>query len=155
MNKKKIIIYSSLVIIAGVAGYVIYRRYNAKKVIADLTVIVDSGKGLTGTIADVKESDLAFDVNYWARLVDKKTLKLDSFNLKVAQKSANDILKNLADADIVKLLKTIKTKAQMSYLAYYYFVATGRKQTLLQKIKKMSKENSNMVMAYTNSLPDF
>jgi hypothetical protein len=152
-NKTKIIVISSASIAILTAAYLIIRGIRVNKYYNALMNILNTGQNITGTIADAKETDLAWDPNYWARLVDSGTMALTDFNYSQGLKNASDLY-NLSDDNAVSILTGIKNKAQFSYLSYYYLQASGKNQTLLQKVQDMSDENSQKIYKWTLTIPD-
>ncbi len=152
--KRKTGIILSIILIGGITGYVVYIKRRNKNIYDQLMNTLKSGAKSTGTIADAKETDSEWNPSYWANLVKGKQMLLSQFNLKSAQSSANNIYNNLNDDGIVNLLLSLPNKAQSSYLAYEYLQASGKKQTLLQKVKSMSSDRAQKVYDYLSNLPN-
>ncbi len=167
-KRTKIIILISLV--AGSAGFLIYRKINGSSIHAFLMKNLQSGANKTGTTKDIKEGSQGWNsVTYWATakpdLKNKSTYyesiakdiytKISNLSLSKAGSNLISLGKYLttSGSDVYDAItKNIKTQAEASYVSYWYIKVSNSKQTFLQGINSLNQDIAKQIVTYLNSL---
>jgi len=127
MNGKEFVKKYWLVgVIAGVAGYIIYKKVQKQKIYDDLMKELAIPTQRTGTIED--ESNKAFSETYWKTHQPRTSLlKLTTENAKYWAAELKKALKGADDEDrIYYIYNKIPSKVEMSQIASVYKTEYGK-----------------------------
>lgn len=118
MNVNKILIWGSVGTLAVVVTGIFININRKKKVIKDIEEEIK-----TGAKSELSSND-AFDINYWKTAASDKLIPVAA-----AQKIAMDLISKYSywgsdDEGIITLIKQLKTKAQLSQVAFYFTQAS-------------------------------
>ena len=119
------IIAGTAIILAGVGGYIVYRRINASAIMTQLLNDLDKHVGETGTADDLGSQGGALDPNYFESVKNVTTPLTDA----VATQYADQLKKAVGNKYIpgtsdettaLGIITKLKNKAQVSQLSAVY-----------------------------------
>lgn len=124
MKTRTIYIASGITIVVGTGIIILVRRNNNKKLIAQINKIIDSGTQATGTPKDIAADD-AFNPNFFKTIANAKIYNTASADA-IAKRIYGDIGYVYDDeTDIVSTIKSIPTKAKLSFVASRFLILYG------------------------------
>jgi hypothetical protein len=146
MNKKTIIIYSSLAAVVGGIAFLIVNRLIKSRELKDMFNAIESGAGEYGNIDDLT-SDNAFNINYWQVAYNAGSPIYNYNNANDKAKLLSKYIKNNSVLDregneksILALINTIPSKADLSRVSQVYQTSYSS-NGLLQDIKGIDSTN--------------
>lgn len=145
MNKRKILIISSSVLVAGGLGYYIYTRFRNKKEIREIHAKLDGREGAYGSIEDFAEVFSGTPYINDMKAKHKNLILLRDEPITAFRMQLNDAIAGLGtDEDAIKgVFRTLKDRVHMAQVAASY--QKHYNENLLDALKgEMDVDDSEM-----------